>query len=253
VIRVRYRDLPPGLNGDAVREGDNVVVYFAPGLTAQQRKAVLRRLRQAASRGQKPPLPTAPLALALVTDRLRAKVSTVVAIVRLHPAGTVVPMFGLATLIGMFFLTSVSVHIVHDPPATAGQPGVLGGGLPPAIPSNTVRPAAHVHRVVSGGSQADGNGAQTQVTGSPDPVPAPASSGSQGSPGNGSSTGSSPGVPGGTPGGGGTPAPTPGSSPGGVISAQVKVAPSSVAVRASVGSAGGVCVHLGPFGICLSI
>jgi hypothetical protein len=134
VIKVRYRDLEPGINGDAVREGSRVVVYFVPGLSSRQRKAVLRRLRQAARRGQKPPLPAGQLAFALAVDRARTSVSNVAAIVRLHPAGSIVPMFGLATLIVLFLLTSVSVHILPGPTHGSRTPPAVGGARSGSFP-----------------------------------------------------------------------------------------------------------------------
>ncbi|HEY0934774.1 MAG TPA: hypothetical protein VGD91_13655 [Trebonia sp.] len=62
-----------------------------PGLTAGQRRAVLRRLRQEASRGFGPALPRPQLAVALGADRVRAAVRTAGAVVRLHPAVTLIP------------------------------------------------------------------------------------------------------------------------------------------------------------------
>jgi hypothetical protein len=253
VIRVRYRDLPPGLNGDAIHEDGSVVVYFAPGLTAQQRKAALRRLRQAASRGQKPPLPTLPLVVALTFDRLRARASTLAAIVRLHPVGTLVPAFGVAGLLAVFLFTSVSVHVLETP-ATAGPGGVVGGSLPSG-------PSDHARRLVpraslamsSGGS--GGSRSTSQLTGTPIPVSR-------------RSHGRSPG------GSSGSPGPTPSVSPSvqpsvspsvvpspaanGVISAQVNVPGASVGAHVSVGpaphpSSSGACLDIGPFGICLSM
>ena len=57
MIRIRYRDLAPGLHGKVERCARGVTVYLLPGLTGKQRKAVLRRLRQEASRGCGPGLP----------------------------------------------------------------------------------------------------------------------------------------------------------------------------------------------------
>jgi hypothetical protein len=130
VIRIRYSDLAPGTNGDTIREGSRVVVYFVPGLSTTQRKAVLRRLHQAARRGQKPKLPPAQLALALSIDRVRRSARNLGAIVRLHPAGSMLPMFGLATLIALFLITSVSVRILHGPYLGPGSPPGENGTQP---------------------------------------------------------------------------------------------------------------------------
>jgi hypothetical protein len=255
VIRVRYRDLPPGLNGDAIHEDGSVVIYFAPGLTAQQRKAALRRLRQAASRGQKPPLPTLPLAVALTFDRLRARASTLAAIVRLHPAGTLLPAFGVVGLLAVFLFTSVSVHVLETP-VTAGPGGVVGGSLPSG-------PSDHAHRLVpkaslavsSGGSS--GSRSTSQLTGTPIPVSrrshGKSPGGSSGSPGPTPAPSVSPSVQPSV-----SPSVVPSPPPSGVISAQVNVQGASVGAHVSVGpaphpSSPGACLDIGPFGICLSM
>src|SRR6516225_6629260 len=75
VIRIRYKDFwsksdsLPGLYGSAVCRGSRVTVYLQPGLSAGQRAAVFRRLRQEASRGCGPELPLPRLVTALAVDR----------------------------------------------------------------------------------------------------------------------------------------------------------------------------------------
>jgi hypothetical protein len=77
VIRIRYKDFSAGthagagLHGRTERCAGTVTVYLLPGLTAWQRRAVIRRLRQEASRGFGPPLPLPQLAIALVADQVR--------------------------------------------------------------------------------------------------------------------------------------------------------------------------------------
>lgn len=83
-IRIAYRDLSPGLHGKAGHDGRGVVVYFIPGLTPAQRRAVLRRLRQEARMGIGRPLPAWRLGLALAADRLRVGLRSVGAIFRRH-------------------------------------------------------------------------------------------------------------------------------------------------------------------------
>src|SRR5450756_3037683 len=91
VIRIRYPDFSSGvrdlagLHGIAESGAGGVTVYLLPGLTASQRKAVIRRLRQEASRGFGPPLPMPSLVIALGADRMRVAVGTTVAVFRLHP------------------------------------------------------------------------------------------------------------------------------------------------------------------------
>ena len=91
MIRIRYRDLAPGLHGKVERCARGVTVYLLPGLTGKQRKAVLRRLRQEASRGCGPGLPTPQLAVALGADWIRTNLKNTAAVVRLHPAGSLLP------------------------------------------------------------------------------------------------------------------------------------------------------------------
>jgi len=95
-------------------------VYLQPGLTARQRTAVFRRLRQEASRGCGPELPLPRLALALGVDRLRTALRILGGAVRLHPGVTLLPG-GLAVL----FLTMFVF-------ASAGGPGA---GPPKAVPA----------------------------------------------------------------------------------------------------------------------
>lgn len=81
-IRIAYRELPPGLHGEVGHDGRGVVVYFVPGLTSAQRRAVLRRLRQEARMGIGRPLPAWRLGLALAADRVRAGLRNIGAIFR---------------------------------------------------------------------------------------------------------------------------------------------------------------------------
>src|ERR1700691_817665 len=93
VIRVRYQDISSGshhgtgLYGTAKSCPQGVTIYLVPGLNGWQRKAVIRRLRQEASRGCGPELPLPALLAALAADRVRVGVKLTAAAVRLHPAG----------------------------------------------------------------------------------------------------------------------------------------------------------------------
>jgi hypothetical protein len=104
VIRVRYPDFSSGsrdlagLHGSAECDARGITVYLLPGLTGRQRKAVIRRLRQEASRGFGPPLPLPGLAIALATDRIRAAVGIAVGVVRLHPTVTLLPGAAIAAM-----------------------------------------------------------------------------------------------------------------------------------------------------------
>lgn len=132
MIRVRYQDhLSPGLNGKAERSPRGTTVYLVPGLTGRQRRAALRRLRQEASRGCGPALPGADLTVALAADRFRVGVRNTAAVVRLHPAGSLLPTALAGLLMALFVLASVSAGIVQFPQAATGAP--VGAGAPTVV------------------------------------------------------------------------------------------------------------------------
>src|SRR5215469_11056940 len=112
VIWIRYKDFSAGthdltgLHGRAERSPHGVTVYLVPGLTACQRRAVIRRLRQEASRYVGPALPLPQLAVALGLDRVRSAARTAGAIVRLHPAVTLLPGALVAALVTVFVIAS---------------------------------------------------------------------------------------------------------------------------------------------------
>jgi hypothetical protein len=101
------------------------MVYLLPGLTSWQRRAVIRRLRQEASRGFGPPMPLPQLAIALGLDRVRTAARIVKAIVRLHPVVTLVPS-ALALVVMTLFVI-----------ASGDQPGI-----PPGMPGRLADAAA---------------------------------------------------------------------------------------------------------------
>jgi hypothetical protein len=129
VIRICYEDFSAGsrdvagLHGRAERCARGVTVYLLPGLTTGQRRAVIRRLRQEASRGFGPPLPQPQLAIALGLDRIRTAARMARAIIRLHPAATVVPGAFVVAVMTLFVIASADV-----PDAVSGT----GSGLAPA-------------------------------------------------------------------------------------------------------------------------
>ena len=159
MIKIVYGDLTAGLNGDAVRRGSDVAVVLVHGLTHQQRKAVLRRLRQAARRGQKPPLPLGPLTFALAVDLLCRWAGNLAAIVRLHPAGSLVPSFGAVGLIVTFLMTSVSMHLRYGASAPWPQAGALRPYIVPVarVPGRAV-PGPPGHSTGRSGTSGPGSG-----------------------------------------------------------------------------------------------
>jgi hypothetical protein len=130
VIRIRYRDFSAGthdvagLHGKVERCARGVTVCLLPGLTAWQRRAVIRRLRQEASRGFGPALPLPQLAIALGLDRVRTAARIVRSIVRLHPAVTLVP--------SAFVVAMVALFVIAAGDRAAIAPG-RGGGLADAV------------------------------------------------------------------------------------------------------------------------
>jgi hypothetical protein len=141
VIRVRRRDFASGshkvagLQGIAERVPRGVTIYLLPGLTSRQRRAVIRRLRQEASRGCGPELPLAQLFLALLLDRVRGALGLAAGAVRLHPGTTLLPAAFVATVMTLFVLVSAGLG-----PVSAGRPALVaqsGTGI-----GSTVRSAA---------------------------------------------------------------------------------------------------------------
>ena len=135
MIRVRYQDSSSGshhgtgLYGTAKRCPQGVTIYLVPGLTGRQRQAVIRRLRQEASRGCGPELPLPGLLVALGADRVRVAVKLTAAAVRLHPATMLLPT-GLVAA-GMLLLCA---HLGRRQTAARGrgragqrQPSGVGG------------------------------------------------------------------------------------------------------------------------------
>jgi hypothetical protein len=141
VIRICYEDFSAGtrdlagLHGRAERGARGVTVYLLPGLTTWQRRAVIRRLRQEASRGFGPPLPQPQLAIALGLDRVRTAARTAAAIVRLHPAATLVP--GAFAMVVMTLFVAVSADGLGV--ASRAQNGLAEMA---AVGGSTVRAAA---------------------------------------------------------------------------------------------------------------
>jgi hypothetical protein len=177
MIRVRYKDLSSGLHGMAERSGRGTTVYLLPGLTGGQRSAALRRLRQEASRGCGPQLRGPDLAVALAADRFRVGVRNTAAVVRQHPAGSLLPTALAATLMALFVFASVSARIAllqqsAPPGALMSSQGAPTMASPPAFAHGKGMyghgPAAH--RAAAGyASGGEGTPSWTPVprTGSP--------------------------------------------------------------------------------------
>jgi len=140
MIRIRYRDpneLSPGLHAEAERGCRGTTVYLLSGLTAQQRRSALRRLRLSARMGHCPRLPAGQLALALLADRIRTALGRAGAVFRLHPAGSTVPIMVLSGgAIAFLLFSTVSIRVLHSRPAdsqssAAGTSPVASAGAIP--------------------------------------------------------------------------------------------------------------------------
>ncbi len=95
-----------GLYGRVEHGTRGVTVFLHPGLAAGQRQAVIRRLRQEASRGFGPALPLPQLAFALGVDQVRTTARAARSIVRLHPAVTLVPSAFVVAMVTLFVIAA---------------------------------------------------------------------------------------------------------------------------------------------------
>jgi len=169
VIRIRYKDFSAGthdatwLHGRAERGPRGVTVYLIPGLTACQRRAVLRRLRQEASRGFGPALPLPQLAVAIGLDRLRTAARVAGAVIRLHPAVTLVPGALAAALMALFVLASAGgPGITPAPPGSLAQAAAVG---PTHAPGAERAGRRLVEVTAAAGGVGLGSGQRAQQTG----------------------------------------------------------------------------------------
>jgi hypothetical protein len=266
VIKIRYStELRPGLNGQAERSGRGTVVHLLPGLTSGQRSATLRRLSQQGRVGIGPRLPATQLAFALLADRLSTALARVGAVVRIHPAGSTLPVLVLsAAALTFLFLSPVSIRIVHQPQAAGG--GSAFGAAPAAgdQPSSTAggratsAPAKHPAAGSGMGSPEAGRpGSGASPAPATDPSPAA-------SPGPSPVTGSSPtSGPGGTTltGTAATTSPTPPSAtqpplPSSAPTVGLPVpsaTPAPTPSAAATKQASQSCLYVGSLDICLSL
>ena len=152
MIKIFYRDLSPGLHASAEAEGRNTVISFLPGLTPDQRRAALRRIRHSGRMGHGPRVPAGKLAIALALDRVKAAVRTGAAVVRLHPAGSTLPVvFFSAAAVIFVLMATVSIHVLPAAQRSSG-PGPAVGGVTPA--PATSAPVVSQGVTPSGGSRA---------------------------------------------------------------------------------------------------
>lgn len=253
MIRIAYSsELQPGLNGRAERLGRGTVVYLLPGLTQAERAATLRRLRQHGRMGLSPRLPRGQLGLALLADRVRMAFGQAGAIVRIHPAGSTLPVVAVSAAVAGFLLLSVQIKVVHTPlaagPGRAPNAGSSAGPIPGAqARGQGSRPGAAPAPPAGGAGHAPGarpapGASRGPGSGQSWPTPAPASTSS--APVTLSSTAAS------------SPPPSSASSPApapATTSSTPGPASSAASPAQSASSSTRVCVSIGPFGVCLGL
>lgn len=224
MIKIRYSDLPAGLHVRTAVRGRHTILYLLPGLTGPERRAAIHRARSNARVGYGPRLPAVGVACAVVTDRIRTTVGNSLAAVRVHPA-FFVPALIVVVSVGVAYLLLASVSIEIRPPRAAGPGGPLGVPFsagpryPPTVSRRPARPAAGP---AASGRSPGGPGGMAPGQGGGQPGPSPSTRSSPSSSGSPAPTGPGP-----------LPGPSPSPSP----------APSP--------AASGLCVDVGPLGVCL--
>ena len=260
MIRIRYRDsneFSPGLHAAAERHGRTTTVYLLSGLTAAERESALRRLRLSARMGHCPRLPGVQLALALLADRIRTAIGRAGAVFRLHPAGSTVPVMVLSGgAIAFLLFSTVSIRVLPTPRAATQSSGVgtspvaSAGAIP--ISGASAGLAAGLGGPGDPGQEAGSRQLTQRAQGGPggsSPARSPALAGTGGGQGSGSGSGS------GGSGSGGGAAPPPTSAPKPASSTPAPAGPSSAAPNPAPSSTAGsgVCVNVGPLGVCLKL
>jgi hypothetical protein len=231
VIKIRYADLPEGLHVRIEAHGQRAVIYLRPGLSGAQRREALRKVRRTARLATGPRLSASGVALAAARDTAKSTVRNGSAAVRCHPAGSLFLTAFLASAVVCYMLfVSVSIQLIPAPPDAGGRPAVRVGGTP-SPRGGPRRPAGPSDQQLSGPA----------VTSSPKSAASPgaSASASASTPKPGPARLAASPVPLRT----ASPAPVPSRSPTGA-------APSP---SASASDPGGVCVHVGPLGVCLSV
>ncbi len=261
MIKIRYADLPQGLHADVRSSGRRPVIYLLPGLSPAQRRDALRRLIRTSRQGRGPRLRAAGVAFAVARDVAKSTARNGLAAVRCHPAGSAV-LAAVVTAAVVCYALFITVTVRFGP-----RPGMPpAAGAPPSWPQD----AGGAGRSPGGGSTAPAGtrpGLSGKYSASPGASAPGAGTGTSGS----GPSGAGSGPPGSGPSGGPTsPAPLPTgtwSAPGGVLpsasagpspgpSSSPSPVPSPAPPPARPGPArgnpGGLCLQVGPLGVCIS-
>ncbi len=93
--------------------------------------------------GHGPRVPAAGLAIALAVDRIKAAARTCAAVVRVHPAGSTLPVFFFSAAAVIFvMMATVSIRVLPPAPRSSSQAPVMGGVTTVPGPSVPVAPRA---------------------------------------------------------------------------------------------------------------
>jgi hypothetical protein len=258
VIKIRYCDLPQGRHAHVHRAGRRSVIYLLPGLSPAQRRDALGRLIRASRHGYGPRLPAPGVRFAVARDVAKTTVRNALAAVRCHPAGSaaLAALIAAGVICYAFFVT-VTVRFAPHPagppiaaPSGPQVPVARTPGSGASDPAGT-RPPAPGRRTAApgtprtGASTGRGTGSRTGPgTGAAPsgqatrPVPLP--TGTWSAPGDVLPSGSA---------GPSSPASSPPSAPPSPVPSP---APPLASPAPRPGDPGGLCLHVGPLGVCLS-
>jgi len=257
VIKIRYSDLPQGRHAHVHTAGGRPVIYLLPGLSPAQRRDALRRLIRTSRQGYGPRLRAPEVRFAVARDVTKTTARNALAAVRCHPAGsTALAALIAAGVICYAFFVTVTVRFTPHPagppvaaPAGPQDPGGRSPGSGASVPAGT-QPSATGRRAASPAAAGAGSGSGTGPGTGPGTGTAP--SGLASSPGPlPTGTWSAPG--GVLPSGSAGPSSPASSPPSGAPSPVPSAAPPPASpAPPPPGNPGGLCLELGPLGVCIS-
>jgi len=235
MVKIRYSELPAGLHVSAESHGRDTIIYLQPGLTADQRRAALVRVRSSARMGHGPSLTAVGMVMAVSADKLRTTLSNGAAAMRGHPLLLLPPLILLVSGAIVFILMSFVTLTVPQHDGTSSEPPGLVIG------------SRHAH------SQQAGAGPSSARPVSDRGGPGPSPHGSVG-PGPTASPTPTPSVASPTPTMTGPTSPPPVlSSPTPPTPSPSSAAPTPDPSPSPSQSAGTTCLQVGPLGLCLHL
>lgn len=128
MVKIRYSELPAGLHVNVEYHGRDTIIYLQPGLTAEQRRAALIRVRSGARMGHGPSLTAVGMVTAVSADKLRTTIRNGAAAMRGHPLLLLPPLILLVSGAIVFVLMSfVTLTVPHHDGTSGTVPGVVIG------------------------------------------------------------------------------------------------------------------------------